>query len=399
MGRRYYGKKRGDKMILIREIEVYTPEYIGIKDVLVTGNKIYRIGEEIEIDKNLLEGMIDGRGKKLVPGFIDPHVHVCGGGGEGGFKTRTPEIGLTDIIKAGVTTVIGVLGTDGTTRTMSNLVAKTKGLREEGVSAYCLTGSYEVPVRTLTGSIVDDLVLIEEIIGCGEISIADHRSSHPDLNAFRKVASDTRLGGILSGKAGKINVHMGDSRKTLRDLREVIENSEVPIKQFLPTHMNRNPYLFEDCVNYVKDGGYADFTTSTTPEFLADGEVKCSLAMKRILEECGNLNNITLSSDGQGSLPEFDSEGRLVRLKIGSCETLYPAVRDAVVEEGIALNEAIKTITSNTADIYKLNKGYIAEGRDADLVVLDENLEIDSVIAMGRVMIYEREQLVKGTFE
>jgi len=386
-------------MILIKEIEVYAPKNIGIKDVLLTGNKIYKIGNNIEMDEKLPEKIIDGRGKKLVPGFIDPHVHICGGGGEGGFKTRTPEITLSNIIKAGVTTVIGVLGTDGTTRTMTNLIAKSKGMREEGVSAYCLTGSYEVPVRTLTGSVVDDIILIEEGLGCGEISIADHRSSHPDLNALKKLASDTRLGGILSGKAGIINVHMGDSKKTLEDLRDVINNSEVPIKQFLPTHMNRNPYLFEDCIKYVKEGGYADFTTSTTPEFLADGEVKCSVAMKRILDECGSLDNITLSSDGQGSLPEFDSEGNLVRLKIGSCDTLYPAVKEAVVEEGLALETVVKTITSNPANIYKLNKGYVKPGRDADLVILDENLDIDSVIAMGKIMIHEKEHLVKGTFE
>ena len=386
-------------MILIKNVEVYAPEKIGVKDVLITGDKVYKIAENIQIDEDLVERIIDGSGKKLVPGFIDPHVHICGGGGEGGFKTRTPEIGLSNIVNAGVTTVIGVLGTDGTTRTMTNLIAKTKGLKEQGVSAYCLTGSYEVPVRTLTGKIVDDIILIEEIIGCGEIAISDHRSSHPDLNEFRRVASDTRLGGILSGKAGLINVHMGDSKSVLKGLREVIKNSDVPIKQFLPTHMNRNPYLFEDCVEYVKEGGYADFTTSTTPEFLADGEVKCSLAMKRILKECGTLDNITLSSDGQGSLPEFDSEGRLVGVKIGSCETLYPAVRDAVVEENIPLEIAIKTITTNPARIYKLNKGVVEKGRDADLVLLDKDLKIDTVIAMGRVMVYEKDQIVKGAFE
>ncbi len=386
-------------MILIKNIEVYSPKLLGVKDVLITGDKIYKIEDKIDIVDDLLEEIIDGSGKKLVPGFIDSHVHVCGGGGEGGFKTRTPEIALSNIVCAGVTTVIGVIGTDGTTRTMTNLIAKTKGLREEGVSAYCLTGSYEVPVRTLTGSIVDDIILIEEVLGCGEIAIADHRSSHPSIDELKKVASDTRLGGILSGKAGMINVHMGDSRETLKDLIATIDGSEVPIKQFLPTHMNRNPYLFEDCIDYIKRGGYADFTTSTTPEFLADGEVKCSLAMKRVLDEGETLDSITLSSDGQGSLPEFDSEGRLVRLKIGSCDTLYPAVKEAVLEAGIPLEEAIKVITSTPSNIYKLNKGYIKLGKDADLVVLDKDLNIEDVIAKGKVMVRNKKQVVFGTFE
>lgn len=386
-------------MILIRDIDVYSPDKLGQKDVLITGNKIYMIKDKININEDLVEVVIDGKNKKLVPGFIDPHVHICGGGGEGGFKTRTPEIMLSNIINAGVTTVIGVLGTDGVTRNMANLVAKAKSLKEEGITAYCLTGSYEVPIRGLTDSIVNDIILVDEIIGCGEISIADHRSSHPDMKTLRKVASDTRLGGILSGKAGIVNIHMGDSRKTLQDLREVIKNSEIPIKQFLPTHMGRNPYLFNDCINYIKEGGYADFTTSTTPEILLDGEVKCSKAIKIILKECDSIDQITLSSDGQGSLPEFDQEGNLIRLKIGSCETLYPAVKEAIIEENIPLEIAIKVITSNTSDIYKLNKGYIKENRDADLVILDKELNIDSVIAMGNIMLLEKKQLKKGLFE
>ena len=384
---------------LLKNAEVYTPEYIGKKDILIADKKIAKIENSITMDENIAT-IIDLKGKKVVPGFIDSHVHICGGGGEGSFKSRTPEIQLTDMTKAGVTSVIGVLGTDGTTRTMTNLIAKAKGLKEEGVSAYILTGSYEVPVRTLTGKIVDDIILIEEIIGCGEIAVADHRSSHPTVDELLRVASDTRLGGILSGKAGIIGIHMGDSHEITDLLLEAIDKGAVPIKQFVPTHMNRNPYLFEAAIKYGNRGGYLDFTTSTTPEFLADGEVKCGKATRLCLESGIDISQITFTSDGQGSLPEYDSEGNFKGVKLGQCDTLFEAVVEGIKEEGLKLEEIIKVITSNPATIFKLKgKGFVKVGYDADLVILDDNLEIDGVLALGQVMVEDKVAVVKGTFE
>jgi len=384
---------------LLKNAEVYTPKYIGKKDILIADKKIAKIENFIDINPNLAT-IIDLKGKIIVPGFIDSHVHICGGGGEGSFKSRTPEIQLTDMTTAGVTTVIGVLGTDGTTRTMTNLIAKAKGLKEEGVSAFALTGSYEIPVRTLTGKITDDIILIEEIIGCGELAVADHRSSHPTVDELLRVASDTRLGGILSGKAGIIGVHMGDSHEVTDLLLKVINKGVLPIKQFVPTHMNRNPYLFEAALKYGLRGGNLDFTTSTTPEFLADGEIECGKATKLCLDAGINISQITFTSDGQGSLPEYDQEGNFKGVKLGKCKTLYEAVKKGIIEENLRLEEIIKVITSNPATIFKLKgKGFIERGFDADLVILDKNLDIDSVFALGQIMVKNKVAVVKGTFE
>jgi beta-aspartyl-dipeptidase (metallo-type) len=252
---------------IIENGELYAPDYMGRKNLIISNSSIVDICDTSSKEITGIDvDVIDASGKYVLPGFIDNHVHICGGGGEGGFKTRTPEISLSSITKAGVTSLIGVLGTDGTTRTMSNIIAKANGLIEEGLSVWVLTGSYQVPVRTLTGSITDDIILIERIIGSGEISISDHRSSHPSLDQFTQLISDTRLGGILSGKAGIVNVHMGDSRETIDLLLKVVETSDIPISQMLPTHMNRNPWLFEDAVKFALKGGNVDFTTSTTEQ-------------------------------------------------------------------------------------------------------------------------------------
>ncbi|HJV30825.1 MAG TPA: beta-aspartyl-peptidase, partial [Bacillales bacterium] len=372
------------------------------KDILIVDQKIGFVKDHIEIPNKFVEiNIIDASDKLVVPGFIDAHVHITGGGGEGSYRTRTPEIQLSQITLAGVTTVIGVIGTDGTTRTMTNLIAKARGLEEEGITCYIQTGSYQVPLKTLTGKIEDDLILIDKIIGVGEVAIADHRSSQPTAEEMTKIASAARIGGILSGKAGVVNVHVGDGYDHLNVILDVIENTEIPIRQFYPTHINRNPHLFEEGIKYAQMGGYVDFTTSSIPKFFEEGELKCSAALKRMLDLNIDISQITFTSDAQGSLPDFNDFGELRGLKIGKISSLYNEVRDAVLIEGIPLETAIKVITQNPAGILKLKqKGIVAEGKDADLVLLNKNdLMIDSVFALGKVMVNEGKAIVKGTFE
>ena len=210
---------------LIKNVNVYAPENLGIKDVLIASDKICKISDEIKFESNVDVEIIDGTDKLLFPGFIDSHVHILGGGGEGGFKTRTPEIMLTDITTGGVTTVVGTLGTDGTTRNMASLLAKANGLEEEGITTYIYTGSYQIPVKTLTNSIMDDLILIDKIVGVGELAVSDHRSSQPTFDELAKIAAQTRVGAMLSGKVGIVNVHMGDSKRMLDLIEESIEKA------------------------------------------------------------------------------------------------------------------------------------------------------------------------------
>lgn len=387
---------------LIKNGYVYAPEDLGPKDVLVAAGKIIAIGERLDLPGGVCDTeTIDAEGKLVVPGFIDSHVHILGGGGEGGYHTRTPEIQLTDIASGGVTTVVGVIGTDGTSRTMASLVVKARALRNEGITCYAHTGNYHVPVKTLTGRIEDDLLLIDLIIGVGEVAISDHRSSQPTTDDLARLASAARIGGMLAGKAGIVNVHVGDGADRLDPLLHVTRRTEVPITQFLPTHINRNAELFGAGVDYAREGGYVDFTTSTTEKFLQEGEVKCSRALKTMLDEGVPLDRITMTSDAQGSLPEFDADGDFVGLQVGKVGSLYKEVRDVVRDGGVPLEDALQVITSNPARILKLpHKGNLKTGGDADLVLLDQqSLEIYEVIAMGHRMVSEGRNIRAGAFE
>ncbi|MBC8185291.1 beta-aspartyl-peptidase [candidate division KSB1 bacterium] len=385
---------------LIKNAEVYAPKYIEKKDVLIAADIIGCVQENIELKTNFEIETINAKGKILIPGLIDSHVHIIGGGGEGSFKTRTPEIMLSDIIKAGVTTVVGCLGTDGTTRTMSNLIAKARGLEEEGITCYVYTGSYQVPVKTLLGSIQEDIIFIDKIIGVGEIALSDHRSSQPTIEELTKIASAARRGGMLSGKAGIVNIHMGDGNRKLKLLEEIIETTEIPATQFIPTHAGRNVGLFEASVRYAKNGGLIDFTTSNVRDFGDNKGEHCSELLAMALEQGVPAENISFSSDGQGSLPVFNERGECIGLKVGEVASLFEEARNAIIKKKIPIEVVLQVVTSNPARNLKLNnKGCIQAGKDADIVLLDKDLEIDTVIAQGRVLLKNKEVMVKGTFE
>lgn len=387
---------------VIRKVKVYAPEYLGVKDVVIASNKIEGIYDNLDIPENFINiEVIDGKGRLLFPGFIDNHVHINGAGGEGGFNMRTPEIKLSDITRAGITTVVGCIGTDGVCRDMASLIAKAKALEEEGITTYCYTGSYEIPVKTLTGSIKKDIMLIDKIIGVGEIAISDTRSSQATYDELIQAIAQSRVGGLLSGKSGIVNIHLGDGTRKLGYLFRLADETEIPITQILPTHINRNGDLFKSGEEYINKGGYIDFTTSTPVELLAPGELRASEALSILIKNNSNIENVTFSSDGNGSMPTFDEKGRLIKVGICSVSSLYEEVKECINNYNIPIEEALKVITSNVAKVLKLkNKGTIEIGKDADLVLVNEdNLEIDTVIAMGKVMVKEGEVIVKGTFE
>mgnify|MGYP001220603455 CR=1 FL=1 len=381
---------------VLQQAELYDPVYRGRQDIWVVSGTIVAIGQNLpNPPANIEHERVDLGGARVIPGLIDGHVHLTGGGGEDGPGTRVPRLEISKLIAAGITSCIGVLGTDTTTRTMRDLVATTMGVREQGLSAWCYTGGYQVPPATLTGSVRDDIVFVDPIIGVGELAISDHRSSQPTLDEFLRVASDSYVAGMVSKKSGVLHIHMGDGVRGFELVSQAIESAEIPSRVYHPTHINRQKRLFHEAPALVERGVTVDITA-----FPGDDETySASEAMDRWIRGGHSLDRITCSSDGAGCLPEFDADGRLIRMGIGDPGALSATLKE-LLDAGHDLGVVLPAFTRNVARVAGLkHKGCLELGAHGDLVVLSEQGEVQSVMAGGAWVLRDGELLKTGNFE
>ncbi|MBD8525798.1 beta-aspartyl-peptidase [Pseudomarimonas arenosa] len=374
-------------MHLIRGAELFAPGPLGKRDVLIGGGKILAIDQRLDsaaLGRRV--ALIEAEGLRLLPGLVDSLVHISGGGGEGGFASRSRPLQAEHALRGGVTSLIGALGTDDVTRSLADLLACCRSLTEHGLSAYALSGSYHLPLRTLTGRLRDDLVLIPDLIGVGEIAIADHRGSQPTVAELARIAAEARVGGMLAGKAGTVLIHLGDAEDRLTLLEAVVEQHAVSRTQFLPTHCNRSRALLDHSKDWLCAGGYVDLTCSTTEQLLADGEVPAAQALLELLDQCDGAGQVSLSSDAQASLPQFDAEGRLLHMAEADIGSLLATLQHAWQLRPERFSEILAAATSTPATIWGLSsKGRIRVGGDADLLLLDgRDNTLRAVVAGGR---------------
>jgi len=385
-------------LTLIRNANTYAPEHLGLCNILIAGGKIAYLGPDVPaFDPCLDVSVIDADGACVVPGFIDQHAHVTGGGGETGPASRVPPVALSAFTLAGVTSVVGVLGTDDVTRNTQTLVTQCYGLRQEGLSAWCHTGGYHVPLTTLTGSVRSDIAFIDPIIGVGELALSDHRSSQPTLDEFLRIASDAYVGGMMTGKAGIVHCHLGDGERRLALLRAALETCEIPARVFNPTHVNRNKPLFQEALSLTEYGCYIDLTAF--PAGHVEPGVEAAEAFLEYTARALPADRLTVSSDGGGCLPAFDKQGNLTRIGVGLSATL-PETLQNLLGQGVAMQAALPMLTSNVADLLKLHhKGRLEIGKDADLLVISDKGQIRDVMAQGRWHVRDQKAIVLGTFE
>ena len=383
-------------LTLLLNAELYDPEPRERVHLLVGGERVLWVGREVPAIGVPVEEH-DLGGQRVIPGLIDCHVHLTGGGGEAGPETRVPPVALSRMTTGGVTTAIGVLGTDDAIRTPGELVTVARGLNAEGLTAYCMTGGYHLPPVTITGNVRRDLVLIDLILGVGEVAISDHRSSQPTLDELLRVAADAHVGGLMSGKAGILHLHVGDGERGLQPVRDALDRSEIPAPVFHPTHVNRRRALFEEALALAERGCTVDVTSFPVAED-EDGWSAVA-ALTRYLAAGLPPERVTVSSDGGGCLPVFDRDGRVVEMDVGRPASLIETLA-GLVECSQPLERVLPPFTSNPARLLRLTrKGQLGVGADADLVVLDKRGGAAEVMARGRWHVREGRAVVRGTFE
>ena len=382
----------------ILNAELYAPEAAGRVNILVGGGKILYVGEnEPNVSAGPAVETVDIGGKRVFPGFIDCHAHITGGGGEAGYGSRIPPLPVSSFTSAGVTSVVGLLGTDDLTQGTASLVSSAYGLRARGISAWCLTGGYHYPPTTLTGGIRSDIVNVDPIIGIGELAISDHRSSQITVDELLRCASETHVAGIMTGKAGILHLHLGDGERGLRLVREAMSQSEIPARVFNPTHVNRRKALFDEACGLAELGCTIDVTAFQVEE--GEDSWTAAEAVQRYLLAGLPASHITVSSDGGSCLPVFDDDGMAARMDVGTADSLLGEARE-LLENDIEIQDWLPAFTSNVAETLRLDhKGRITTGRDADLLIIDEDGNLSDVMALGEWHIRDREIKIKGLFE
>ena len=374
---------------LIKNIRIFRDGEWKPSELLIADKRIAAVGDTVNCTFDGLE-IIDGRGLRAIPGYIDQHVHITGGGGEGGFANQVPPLKFSAPVKAGITTIVGLLGTDGTTRSVESLVAKAKAFREQGLTCYCLTGAYQYPSPNVTGSVRRDIVMLEECIGV-KIAICDHRSATITRDELIRLASDAHQAGVLSGKPGIVHLHTGSGKDQLNIIFEALEHSEVPIATFRPTHVAGK---IDQAIKFANMGGFIDITCD--PDNM---EKRCAL-IHRAMIECPE-GSVTLSTDGNGSLPVWNAKKEMIGIGAGKVISLHNTIKGLVEYEQMALEDAITIATKNPAKALGLEgkKGCLTPGADADILLLDEELNIDTTIALGRLLLQNGQMQVFCNFE
>lgn len=379
---------------LIQHASLFAPAPLGRQDILIVNDRIESIASDLS---SLIPAfsslgpdhfsLIDASDLYMIPGLIDQHVHITGGGGEDSFRSRAPEVTLNDCIESGVTTLVGLLGTDSRTRSVRNVIAKAKALTEEGVTAYCLTGAYEYPSPTLTSSVSDDVAFIKEVIGC-KIAISDHRSSNISAAELARLATQVRLAALESGKVGEVHMHMGNGKKGLQDVFTILEETEIPITHFRPTHVQK---ALSDAIRFANMGGYIDFTTGSPSD------------TARVLSETADkvpFDRITMSSDSNGSMPRWNEKKELIGMDVARMTTLFDTCRALVYEQHWPIEKAIAPVTETVAKALNLYpcKGFLSAGADADILLLRKDLTFHSVMAKGRLLMENSRVITHGYY-
>ncbi len=378
-------------MILIRNADIYSPEHIGINDILIGGQKILAIDKKIESNKLFTEW--DAEGKTVLPGIIDQHIHITGAGGKHGFSSMCPEVKMTDLIECGTTTVVGLLGTDGLTRGVRTVYAKCKALELEGISAYMYTGYFGLEPMHITQSVQEEMLFIDKVLGC-KIALSDVRSSYPSDIELLRLLRQVRVGGLIAKKKGILHIHLGGLSSGIDALFRIVKDHEFPIQNISPTHMGRTKHLFDQGIEFAKLGGMVDVST---------GGSKYTEPYKALLygiEMGAPIDKFTLSSDGNAGLDKLDADGNLIGFRKAPFDLNIVQSQQLVKDGGLSITDAFKPITINPAiNLGLTQKGRVKVGCDADLCIFDDNLELQDVYANGKLMMESKVLKTKNSFD
>jgi beta-aspartyl-dipeptidase (metallo-type) len=361
-------------LTLIKNGEVFLGKEFEKVDLVFGGKTILQIGkfdEALAVQAGLEVTIVDCKDCYVCPGFIDSQICLVGGSGEDGFLSQPPRILIEECVRGGITTAIGSIGVDTSTKTMGNLLACVKAFKEAGLTSLCYTGGYDTPIKPLNESVRTDLIYIEEIIGAGEVAIADRRVPEPYKHFLARTIVDAYVGGILTGKAGVTRIHVGEGRRRLQTIRDVAEHNEIQFDKLYFTHIERSKELIKEGIEFAKLGSFLDFD-------LHDRDLE--IWYKEYQEAGGPLGQLSFSSDAG----------------ICSPEELWLEIKKCALKHNLEFKNLLPHVTEVPARALKLKqKGALKIGNDADIFIMTKkDLDIKHLICNGKFFIKD-ENLIR----
>jgi len=378
----------------IKDAHIFAPENLGILNVTIWNGQIVSIGEKSEPPSGVDTKIIEAEGRPLLPGLIDPHAHIMGASGVGGPLSRSAVQPLSQLTQAGITTVVSPLGTDSLSRTIPDLLMRAETSTAEGVTAYAYTGGWCNPVPTLTGDPQADVTFLPRILGI-KVAIAEPMAPPMSVTELEHYAHAAVIGGRFADKQAILHAHIGDRAEGLLPLWEAGKSSGLPLDRFVATHINRNPGLLEMAIDFARAGGSIDVTGQIQDVRGYRQATPAAAAILKLIEANVPFERITLSTDSGGSYIHLN-EGRFQMAEPG---TMWQTVQ-ALANSGMNLTQIASVASHHAATLLGLtHKGQIAEGVDADLLLLSSDGDLDSVWSGGRLMAQQGKAVVIGDYE
>ena len=314
--------------------------------LIVEGGLIQAIGKEKELDVRGIEQVIDVGKMTLTPGLIDSHCHPVLG-------DFTPRQKMLDFIESslhgGVTTAIsaGEVHLPGRPKD----VAGTKALAI--LAAKSFANARPSGVKVLGGSIILEPGLQE-------------KDFEELAREGVKVVAEIGLGGVKSPKEAApmvkwakkygmvVMMHTGGT--SIPGSATVSADDVIATDPDIVSHINGGPTAvsFAEAEKLIRK-------TALTLEIAHCGNSKMIVDVMKIVKEMKAYPRIIIGNDapsGTGVIPLGIL--RVINFLASLC--------------GVKAEEAIAMATGNTAKVYRLNRGVIEVGREADLVIMDSPL-------------------------
>lgn len=384
------------ELTVLHDAHVFGPEDLGVNDVLIAGERVVALAPGLDVG-GLPVTSIDAGGRRVVPGLVDGHLHIVGGGGNEGYASRIPELWVGELALAGITTVAAPPGLDMVGKNLEGILAKAYALQSEGVTAYVYAGGFQRPFRTLTGSLLHDVFTVEKIVGV-KVALGEPKASRFADHELVEIATQLHWLAGATGKACLLHAHLGQSADPAEQLLHAMHESGAPASRFQATHCNYTTDALEAGRLVAAAGGFADFNPILTPEFGHPRAIPAAKAVLQTLDAGVDSSLVTMTTDGNASVPILREDGSR-----GTYEKSLGWLWDTVVElvsSGLELPQALSFVTTNPARALRLpRKGSVRVGADADLLVLGPDLTIDHVFARGNHLLEDGRPLVTSMYE